>query len=117
MKRSKGVELRLPLTKEWNNIIRDYKLNPAQAEMLKFTVEDALGGISSYQAKQQTRPLLINRLKGFEKALAGLHDECRRSADLMHDFLPHDTLEYVGRSLTFAAMGEALGKKRHSPKL
>ena len=117
MKRSKGVELRLPLTKEWNNIIRDYKLNPAQAEMLKFTVEDALGGISSYQAKQPTRPLLINRLKGFEKVLSGLHDECRRSADLMHDFLPHDTLEYVGRSLTFAAMGEALGKKRHSPKL
>jgi hypothetical protein len=53
---------------------------------------------------------LINRLKGFEKALARLHDECRRSADVMHDFLPHDTLEYVGRSLTFTAMGEALGK-------
>jgi hypothetical protein len=120
MKRSKDIELRLPLTEEWNNIIRDFKLNPAQAEMLKFTVEEALGGISIYQAKlkkQPARPLLIKRLKRFEKALSGLHDECRRSADLMHDFLPHDTLEYVGRSLTFAAMGEALGKNVIPPNL
>jgi len=107
------IQLRFPLTEEWNNIIRDFKLNPTQAETLKFTVEEALAGICSYQAKLKkppTRSLLIDRLKRFEKALARLRDECRRGADLMHDFLPHDTLEYVGRSLTFAAMGEALGK-------
>jgi hypothetical protein len=107
------VELRFPLTEEWNNIVHDFNSTPLQADMLKFTVEEARGGIGSYLAKlknQPTRPLLINRLKEFEKALARLHDECRRSADLMHDFLPHGTLGYVGRSLTFAAMGEALGK-------
>jgi hypothetical protein len=107
------VELRFPAAEAWNNIVRDFKLTPAQADVLKFTVEDALGGISSYQAKlknQPTCPLLINRLYEFEKALAHLHNECRRSADLMHDFLPYDALEYVGRSLTFTAMGEALGK-------
>ena len=53
---------------------------------------------------------MVKGLKNFEKALRRLRDECRRSADLMHDFLLHDTLEYVGRSLTFSAMGEALGK-------
>jgi hypothetical protein len=114
------VELRFPATEAWQNIVRDFQLTPAQADMLKFTVEDALQGISSYRAKlksQPTRPLLINRLQSFEKALARLHDECRRSADLMHDFLPHDTLEYVGRSLTFAAMAEALGKNVIPPNI
>jgi hypothetical protein len=108
-----SLKPRFPSAEAWNNIAHDFKLTPARADILKFTVEDALGGISSYQAKlknQPTRPLLINRLKRFERALAHLHDECRRSAGLLHDFLPHDVLEYVGRSLTFTAMGEALGK-------
>jgi hypothetical protein len=114
------VELRFPPDEAWDNIVSDFELTPVQADILKFTVEEALDGISSYQAKlknQRARPLLINRLKGFEKALAHLRDECRRSAGLMHDFLPHDALEYVGRSLTFAAMGEALGKNVIPPNL
>ncbi len=116
MKPTQGqdLELQFPPTEVWKNIVRDLKLKSAQADTLKITLEEALEGIRRYQAKlqnQRSRPLLIDRLKRFEKALARLYDECRRSADLMHDFLPHDTLEYVGRSLTFSAMGEALGKK------
>jgi hypothetical protein len=64
----------------------------------------------AHRKTQPSRALLVGRLRRFEKALRRLRDECRRSADLMHDFLLHDTLEYVGRSLTFSAMGEALGK-------
>jgi len=42
------IQLRFPLTEEWNNIIRDFKLNPTQAETLKFTVEEALArGLSN----------------------------------------------------------------------
>jgi hypothetical protein len=68
--------------------------------------------VTRYQAKlknQPSRSLLVDRLKTFEKALCGLQDECRRSTDLMHDFLPHDTLGYIGQSLTFSAMSEAGG--------
>ena len=53
---------------------------------------------------------LLGRLKSFEKVLARLHDECRRSVDLMHDFLPTEMLAYIGQSLTFSAMSEALGQ-------
>jgi hypothetical protein len=35
------VELRFPATEAWQNIVRDFQLTPAQADMLKFTVEDA----------------------------------------------------------------------------
>src|SRR5262249_44994892 len=38
-----------------------------------------------------------------------LQCELNRSANLMEHFLPHDTMEYIGQSLTFSAMGEALG--------
>jgi hypothetical protein len=107
------VELRFPPTEEWNNIVHDFKLTSAQAEMLKLTIEEAIDGLSRYQGKLKDRPsrgLLIDRLRRFEKALSSLRDECRRSAHLMHDFLPHDTLGYVGESLTFSATGEALGR-------
>ena len=46
--------------------------------------------ISHYNQKLKTQPsraLLVGRLRRFEKALRRLRDECRRSADLMHDFL------------------------------
>jgi hypothetical protein len=45
-----------------------------------------------------------------EKAFERLRFELNRSADLMGDFLPHDTLMRVGESLTFSAMKEALGE-------
>jgi hypothetical protein len=45
-----------------------------------------------------------------EEAFRGLQLELNRSAGLMIDFLPFDTLERIGNSLTFTAMGEALGK-------
>jgi hypothetical protein len=106
-------KLRFPPSKEWQNILLDFALMPTQAETLEITIKEALDGISHYNQKLKTQPsraLLVGRLRRFEKALRRLRDECRRSADLMHDFLLHDTLEYVGRSLTFSAMGEALGK-------
>ena len=107
------VELRIPTPEEWNNIVRDCKLTRAQADVLKITVEEALYGIRRYQAKlknQPSRSRLIDSLKRFEKALGLLRDDCLRSADLMHEFLPHDTRAYIGQSLTFSAIGEALGK-------
>jgi hypothetical protein len=106
-------KLRFPAPREWQNIVQDFELMPTQAETLKVTLEEVLDAINQYQAKLQNQPSrsdLVKGLKDFEKALRRLRDECRRSANLMHEFLPHDTLGYVGESLTFSAMGEALGK-------
>jgi hypothetical protein len=106
-------KLRFPAPREWQNIVQDFEMMPTQAVMLKVTLEEVLEAINEYQAKLQNQPSrsdLVKGLKDFEKALRRLRDECRRSANLMHEFLPHDTLGYVGESLTFSAMGEALGK-------
>ena len=86
---------------------------PTQAETLKVTLEEALDAINQYQAKLQNQPNrsdLVKGLKNFEKALRCLRDECRRSADLMEHFLPDGTLAFIGQSLTFAAISEALGR-------
>jgi hypothetical protein len=45
-----------------------------------------------------------------EKSLRRLQYECRRSAKQMEFFLPHETLAYIGRSMTLAAIGEALSE-------
>ena len=59
---------------------------------------------------KSAKVVLVKGLKNFEKALRRLRDECRRSADLMHEFLLRPYAWYVGESLTFSAMREALGK-------
>jgi hypothetical protein len=107
-------KLRFPPREEWQYILDDFALMPTQAETLKITLEEALDAISQYQAKLQSQPSrsdLVKGLRSFEKALRRLRDECRHSVDLMHDFLPHNTLGYIGESLTFSAMGKALGRK------
>ena len=106
-------KLRFPPPEEWQNIVHDNKLTPAQADTLKITLEEAIDGLNHYRAKlknQPSRSLLVGRLKRFEKTLRRLRAECRLNIELMHEFLPNDTLGYVGQSLTFSATGEALGR-------
>ena len=111
-------KLMFPPPREWQNIVQDFELMPTQAETLKVTLEEALDAINQYQAKLQNQPNrsdLVKGLKNFEKALRRLRDECRRSADLIEHFLPDGTLAFIGQSLTFAAISEALGRDL-SPK-
>jgi hypothetical protein len=105
--------LRFPSRREWQNILHDFALMPTQAKTLKTALEEALDAISHYQEKRQNQPSrsdLVKGLKNFEKALRCLRDEGRRSADLMEYFLPDGTLAFIGQSLTFSAISEALGR-------
>src|SRR5262249_22221591 len=102
-----------PDPESWANIVRDCKLTDAQANKLEITLKEALDYIDSYYSKLQNRPsrdVLVKHLKLFEKALTRLQNECQRSAKLMEFFLPSDTLGFIGASLTFSAMSEALGR-------
>jgi hypothetical protein len=98
-----------PEPESWANIVRDRKLTDAQANTLKITLKEALDDIDRYQ-KRPSRDVLVKHLKLFEEALKRLQDECQRSAKLMEFFLPSDTLDFIGESLTFSAMSEALGR-------
>src|SRR5262249_51876499 len=102
-----------PEPESWANIVRDCKLTDAQANDLKITLKEALDEIDRYYSKLQKRPsrdVLVKHLKRLEKALKSLHNECQHSAKLMEFFLPSDTLGFIGQSLTFSAMTEALGR-------
>jgi hypothetical protein len=111
--RRQPIELSFPGPGEWQNIVSDCKLTPAQADTLKFTIDEALGEIRRHQVKLMNEPnraLLVDRLKKFDKALNRLLKECRRSADLMNVFMPSNTLAYISESMSFSAMSEALGR-------
>ncbi len=86
---------------------------PAQANELESVLRDALDEVARYHAKllnQPKRDVAVDHLKKFEKALKGLQLQCQRSTKLMEFFLPLDALSFLGQSLTFSAMSEALGK-------
>jgi hypothetical protein len=107
------VEIKAPSSEDWENIVRDLKLTPVQERTLKTVLDAALDDISRYHQKlkdQPSRERLVRRLKRFTKVLGYLRDECERSIDLMQDFLPYETLAYIGQSVTFSAMSDALGR-------
>jgi hypothetical protein len=108
-----GVKVVFPEPASWANIVRDCKLTDAQANTLESTLKQALDEIDSYYSKLQNRPsrdVLVTHLKRLERALKRLQNECQDSAKLMEFFLPFDTLGFIGQSLTFSAMSEALGR-------
>jgi len=102
-----------PDPESWANIVRDCKLTDAQANKLEITLKEALDYIDGYHSRLQNRPgrdVQVKHLKLFEKALKRLRNECQRGAKLMEFFLPSDTLGFIGESLTFSALSEALGR-------
>jgi hypothetical protein len=112
-KRSPQRQAYFPSDEAWNNIIGDCQLTSKQREALDFTLREALNELDRLNIKlkkQQSRAVLIDRLMTFEKAIHDLLRECRCNIDLMHSFLPHNALAYIGRSLTFSAISEALGR-------
>src|SRR5262249_26035036 len=107
------VRVMFPEPESWANIVHDCKLTNAQANKLEITLQEALDEIDRYYSQLRSRPsrdVLVEHLKRFEKSLKRLQNECQRSAKLMEFFLPFDTLGFIGQSLTFSAMSEALGK-------
>ena len=107
------VEIKAPSSEDWDKIVHDLKLTPAQHQTLKNVLGSALADISRYRHKLEDEPdhaELVRRLKRFAKFLRYLRDECGRTVHLMQHFLPHDALAYIGQSLTFSAMSEAVGR-------
>src|SRR5262249_43393598 len=101
-KAKQGARVIFPEPESWANIVRDCKLTDAQANTLESTLKEALDAIERYY-ERPSRDVQVKHLKL-------LQDECQRSAKLMEFFLPSDTLGFIGESLTFSAMSEALGR-------
>jgi hypothetical protein len=101
--------LAFPAPDDWKNIVQDLKLTKIQEEELGITIRQVLADIRSYRARPQ-RDTLIAALKRLEKVLDGVQYEMARSQHLMNDFLPNKTMEFIGTSFTFTAIGQAVGE-------
>jgi hypothetical protein len=99
-------------SEDWKNIVRDLKLTKAQERELKITIRQVLADIDRYLIKRKELPraVLVPALKRLEKALDRVQYEMARSKDLMTSLLPSKTLEFIGTSFTFTAIGQAIGK-------
>ena len=109
-RRKRQPEVKFPDPETWKDLVRDLKLNESQANELRITIQQVILDLRSHRARQAERPELVVRLKRLEKAFERLQSEMNRSTHLMDKFLPHQMLERIGNSSTFAAMGEALSK-------
>jgi hypothetical protein len=110
-KRSQFAEIRFPEGESWGSLIRTLRLKHAQADILAATIKHVILDLGRYRKRKEQRSVLVQRLKLMEQAFGRLQFEMNRSAHLMSDFLPFDTLEFVGESLTFTAMAQVLGQR------
>ncbi|WP_296712809.1 hypothetical protein [Rhodoblastus sp.] len=107
------VNITIPLSEAWDNLICDLKLTEAQAHALIITLRHVHADVEFYNQVVSARPErkeLTRRLRLMEKAFAHLDYECRRNADVLEFVLPHDTGAFLGKSLTFSGMSQALGE-------
>jgi hypothetical protein len=110
---ARAALLAFPAPDDWKNIVHDLKLTKAQENDLEITIRYVLADIEKYQTikrKEPPRGILVAALKSLEKALGRAQSEMARSEELMNYFLPSKTLEFIGTSFTFTAMGQAVAK-------
>jgi hypothetical protein len=113
-------ELKFPEPDLWAGLVIDLGLDALQAHELKLAVQHTVLDIKNYnlrKSKEPERATLVTRLKLMERALSKLQYEIDRSIHLMNDFLPPETLEQIGKSFTFSAIGQALGEDVFPPDL
>jgi hypothetical protein len=112
-KEAKSVNFAFPAPDDWKNIAHDLKLTKIQENELEITIRHVIANIVRYQAAERKalpRDTLVAALKRLEKALGRVQYEMERGRDLTNHFLPSNTLEFIGKSFTFTAIGQAVGK-------
>lgn len=107
------ANITIPESEAWDNLICDLKLTDVRAHELMIPLRHVHADIEFYNqaiAGRPDRKELTRRLQLMEKALGRLQYECRRNAGVLEFMLPHDTRAFLGKSLTFSYMSQALGE-------
>ena len=102
-----------PSAEKIAEIVRVLGLSPVQAYELQILIEHFLADIDAYLQQLNRlapRPERARRLRRIEKALRRVQYEVEKSGELLDELLPFDLSQKLGRKLTFAAIGEAIGK-------
>jgi hypothetical protein len=103
-----------PSPEEWSGLVRDLKLEPGQEHELRLTLHHVDEDLKNFRMRfddKQPRKELVRRLKRVAKALSALDDEIQRWHKTMTDFLPFDTLETIGLTMSYSAMEAALNEQ------
>jgi hypothetical protein len=110
---ARAVQLAFPASDDWKNIVHDLELTKAQENELKISIRHVLADIERFQAikrEEPSRDVLVAALKRLEKVLGKVQYEMARSERFIKHFLPSKTLEFIGESFTFTAIGQAVAK-------
>jgi len=116
-----SATFQLPTPDAWAVLVRGLQLTPQQKHDLDLALRHVDADLKTFRAKfagRKPRPELVRRLKRMATIMGHLEDEIHRSRQTMADFLPLDTLEAIGRLMSFSAMEAALAKElpNHSLK-
>jgi hypothetical protein len=107
--KAKDAVFAFPAPDDWKNIVRDLGLTKVQKNDLDITVRHVLADIEKNRAGPP-RDILVAALKRLEKVLGAVQSEMARSKDLTRHLLPNSTLQFIGESFTFTAVGQAIGQ-------
>lgn len=106
------LSLPVPTQEDWDNLVEELKLKPAQARALAITLEHLSTDLAQQQERRAAAPRdrLVTRLRRMEKLFSALLAEMERArADMIH-FMPSESLAEIGRAMTFEAIRDALGR-------
>jgi hypothetical protein len=107
--KAKDAVFAFPAPDDWKDIVRDLGLTRVQENDLDITIRHVLADIEKYRARPP-RDSLVAALKRLEKVLGAVQYEMARSKGLTRHFLPNSTLQFIGESFTFTAVGQAIGQ-------
>jgi hypothetical protein len=103
-----------PTPKEFDELVRDQKLDDLQAHELGLVVHHVDEDLKEYRKRREgARPRreLVQRLRRFANLFNDLEYEIDRSRKTMADFLPLDAQEEIGQLMSYGTIEAALDRE------
>lgn len=105
------AQIRMPTDREWKDLIDALNLNSRQADKLRTAISWAIEDAGLYRLERQPPKREVKvQLAAMEKAFERLRHECTTRPDLLEFSLPGNVDTFLGRSMTFTAIGRAVGR-------
>jgi hypothetical protein len=110
---SSELRLSFPLAADWKALVERFHLDSAQEEHLKIVLQHVINDLDHFRttaAKIPRRSQLVTRLKRLEKLFGSVASELKKAEKDLPHLLPHNVGGFIGRTMTFTSLGDALGR-------
>lgn len=108
------LRLSFPTETDWQDLIKRFRLSDDQAHNLSVVLQQVIADLDQFRAVVDAMPKrsqLVSRIKRLEKVFGNVASELKRAEKDLPHLLPHDVGSFIGLSMNFTAIGEALGKE------